>query len=229
MASLLGSLKANFAKNLPASESAGSDPMKKPSGTPQGQQDAQPAPSEPDDALRLKLCRLIIDRYRQDIEEHESKTVADLKGMVLPHDPIIVKTRDSLLESFRPYIYEEHFVAASKMCCEYVSSFRTISPPVAFWLGFSDMQSILAGDEIDKSILLCSLLRSIGSPDARIFVTDTKNSYVLCSFGGKFHLSAHSGAEPAVCGSEQEALLRMSGKPIYSFNDRDYSALSDEE
>ena len=115
------------------------------------------------------------------------------------------------------------------MCCEYVSSFATISPPVAFWLTFQDMQSILAGDEIDKSILLCSLLRSLGSPDARIFVTNTKNSYVLCSFGGKFHLSSHSGSGPAVCENEQAALLLMSGKPIYSFNDRDYSALTEEE
>ena len=209
MASLLGSL------------------MKKPDGKPPAE--ASAAPPEPSDELRLKLFRLIIERYRGEIEEHESKSVADLKGMILPHDPIITKTRDSLLEGFRPYIYEEHFLAAAKMCCEYVASFATISPPVAFWLGFSDMQAILAGDEIDKSILLCSLLRSLGSPDARIFVTDTKNSYVLCSFNGKFHLSAHSGAEPSVCGSEAEAILRMKGKPIYSFNDRDYSALTDEE
>jgi hypothetical protein len=205
--------------------------MKKPGAAPPAQPSGKPAPAaqESEDELRLRLFRLIIERYRGEIEEHENKTVSDLKGMVLPHDPIITKTRDSLLEGFRPYIYEEHFLPAAKMCCEYVSSFATISPPVAFWLGFSDMQSIMAGDEIDKSILLCSLLRSLGSPDARIFVTDTKNSYVLCSFGGKFHLSAHSGAEPSICESEQEALLRMSGKPIYSFNDRDYSALSDEE
>ena len=208
--------------------------MKKPATAPNAQQPAAspsqpPAPSEPTDELRLRLYKLIIERYRDEIEEHENKSVSDLKGMILPHDPIIVKTRDSLLDGFRPYIYEENFLAAAKMCCEYVASFSTISPPVAFWLTFSDMQSIMAGDEIDKSLLLCSLLRSIGSPDARIFVTNTKNSYVLCSFDGKFHLSAHSGAEPAVCASEQEALLCMSGKPLYSFNDRDYVNLSDEE
>ncbi len=187
------------------------------------------AANGPSDELRLGLFRVIIERYREEIEEHENKSVSDLKEMVLPHDPLIVKTRDSLLEGFRPYIYEEHFIAAAKMCCEYVSSFATISPPVAFWLTFSDMQSILAGDEIDKSILLCSLLRSLGSPDARIFVTDTKNSYVLCSFWGKFHLSSHSGSAPAVCESEQAAIAHMSGKPIYSFNDRDYSALTEDE
>jgi len=203
--------------------------MKKQDSKPPAAASPPALPSEPSDGLRLSLFRLIIERYREEIEEHENKSVSDLKGMVLPHDPIIVKTRDSLLESFRPYIYEEHFLAASKMCCEYVSSFATISPPVAFWLAFSDMQSIMAGDEIDKSILLCSLLRSIGSPDARIFVTNSKNSYVLCSFGGKFRLSTHSGSEPAVCESEQEALLLMSGKPIYSFNDHDYSSLSDDE
>jgi hypothetical protein len=210
MASLLGSL------------------MKKPDSKP-----AEAAPeaalAEPDNELRLKLHKLIIDRYREEIEEHENKTVSDLKSMIQPHEPIITKLRDSLLEGFRPYIYQEHFLSAMGMCCQYVSSFRTISPPVAFWLTFSDMQSIMAGDEIDKSILLCSLLRSIGSESARVFVTDTKNSYVLCQFGGKFHLNTHSNAAPSVCASEQEALLRISGKPLYSFNDRDYVNLSDEE
>jgi len=211
MASLLGSL------------------MKKPESKQPAPAEAPQQPSEPSDELRIKLYKLIIERYRDEIEEHENKTVADLKSTIQPHDPIITKTRDSLLESFRPYIYAENFIAAAKMCCEYVSSFATISPPVAFWLTFSDMQSIMAGDEIDKSILLCSLLRSIGSESARVFVTDTKNSYVLCQFSGKFYLSGHSGAETAVCESEQEALLRMGGKPLYSFNDRDYVNLSDEE
>ncbi len=189
----------------------------------------QAAPTAPSDELRLRLYKLIIERYRDEIEEHENKTVADLKSIIQPHEPIIAKTRDSLLEGFRPYIYAENFIEAAKMCCEYVASFATISPPVAFWLTFSDMQSIMAGDEIDKSILLCSLLRSMGSESARVFVTDTKNSYVLCQFSGKFYLSGHSGAETAVCASEAEAVLRMSGKPIYSFNDRDYVNLSDDE
>jgi hypothetical protein len=203
--------------------------MKKPDAAQAANPAAPPASPEPDDGSRLRLYKIIIDRYREEIEEHENKTVVDLKGMIQPHEPTIQKTRDSLLESFRPYIYQEHFLPALKMCCQYVSSFQTISPPVAFWLTFQDMQSIMAGDEIDKSILLCSLLRSLGSQSARVFVTDTKNSYVICQFEGKFYLMAHSAAEPSICASEQEAMLRMSGKPIYSFNDMDYVNLSEED
>jgi hypothetical protein len=92
MASLLGSL------------------MKKPDSKPAGA-----VPSESDCDLRLRLHRLIIDRYREEIEEHENKTVADLKSMIQPHEPIISKLRESLLEGFRPYIYQEHFLPALGM------------------------------------------------------------------------------------------------------------------
>lgn len=178
--------------------------------------------------LRLALCKIIIDRYREEIERGESKTIADLLVMVSPSHPVIEKIKASILADFLPYSYEKNFIEAAKMCFQYVSSFRTISPPVAFWLSFQEMQSIMAGDEIDKSILLCSLLRSLGSPNAKVFVTSTKNSYVVFEFDGKFYLLGHSGSDFSPFASESEAASQMKGKPIYSFNDRGYFPLEDD-
>jgi hypothetical protein len=187
-------------------------------------------PASPsDDDIKLRLYRIIIERYREEIEAHEMKSVSDLKGMVQPHNEKIISIRDSILETFRPYVYDEHFLPAARMCFSYVSSFRTTAPPVSFWLEFSEMNELLAGDEIDKSILLCSLYRAIGSENAKVLTTDTKNTYVVFEFGGKHYLSDHGRKEPVESSGWQECVGFVKGKVIYSFSDKEYEDFQDQD
>jgi hypothetical protein len=182
----------------------------------------------PDDEARLKLYRIIIERYREEIEGHESKSVSDLKGLVQPRSETILSIRDSILETFRPYVYAEHFLQAAKMCFSYVSSFKPVSAPVSFWLSFSEMKELMAGDEIDKSILLCSLVRSIGSESAKIFVTDSKASYVVFEDKGVHYFADHSKPGLLEAKGWQECLALMRGKPIYAFSDKEYEDFAEE-
>jgi hypothetical protein len=186
---------------------------------------AQPPASPPEpteDELRLRLYRLIIDRYRDKIEEYETKSVSDLKSLIQPRDGLIAQIRDSITSAFHPYVYEEHFLDAAKLAFSHVKSFRTIPAPVSFWLSFSDMQELMAGDEIDKSILLCSILRALGSENAKVFVTDTKNSYALFQFSGKSFVCDHSKGEFLGHESGEQALGALRGKLLYAFNDKEY-------
>ncbi|MCX8174703.1 MAG: hypothetical protein N3E51_00655 [Candidatus Micrarchaeota archaeon] len=195
------------------------------SGQPGGSGQASPEPPEPEvseQELRLRLYKLIIERYRDMIEDCERKTVTDLKGLIAPNSEPIAKIRDSIISDFHPYIFEQHFPEASKMAFSYVSSFRTISPPVSFWLTFSDMQELMAGDEIDKSILLCSLLRSLGCENAKVLVTDSKKAYVLFEHQGRSFVANHSQKELSSYESSQQALSSLSGKALYAFNDKEY-------
>ena len=210
--------------------------MKKPAGRNEGQagqkEEASAAAGEPeptDDEVRLRLFRLIIDRYRDKLEEYETKSVSDLKSLVQPRNDKILQVREVLLEDFHPYVYEENFLSAAKLVFSHVSSFRTISAPVSFWLEFSEMYELMAGDEIDKSILLCSILRSLGSENAKVFVTDTKNSYVLFQFAGKSFVADHSQKEILEKPTGAEALECLKGKILYSFNDKEYEDFQEGE
>ena len=196
--------------------------MRKPSGQ-ETSAPPQGAPAgESEDALRLKVFRLIIDRYRELIEAQEQRSVSDLKGAVQPGNESIMAMRESLTSGFHPYVHAEHFPQAARMAFEYVSSFRTLSLPVSFWLDFSEMQSLMAGDEIDKSILLCSLLRSLGSESAKVVVTDSRNAYAVFEFGGRSFVADHSKSQLLEAPSGKDAMASLSGKPLYSFNDREY-------
>lgn len=203
-------------------------PSEKDAPAQKGAATARPEPPS-DDELRLKVYRLIIDRYRDKIEEYEAKSVSDLKGMVRPHDQKIAEIRITLTEAFHPYVYEEHFLQAAKMAFEYVSTFHTLSLPVSFWLDFSEMQSLLSGDEIDKSILFCSLLRSLGSENAKVVVTDSRNSHAIFEFGGKSFVADHSKTQLAEFQSEAAAKASLNGKPLYSFNDKEYDDFQEAE
>lgn len=185
--------------------------------------------TENSDSTKLLLYKLIIDRYRDKIEEYETKSVSDLKLLVQPRHQIIAKIKDAICEDSHPYIYEENFLPAAKMAFSRVSQFKTIAAPVPFWLTLEEVQEISAGDEIDKSIFLCSLLRALGSENAKVFLTDTQNSYVLFQCLGKSFIADHSKAELAGVPSGNRALDSLKGKPIYAFNDREYEDFQESE
>ncbi|MCX8197302.1 MAG: hypothetical protein N3G80_03240 [Candidatus Micrarchaeota archaeon] len=188
-----------------------------------------PAPPNSEEQLKLKLYKLIIDRYKEQIEKYETKTVSELKAMVLPYDKTVEQIRETLLSDFHPYIFSEHFLDAAKMAFQYVSSFQTITSPVSFWLSFQEMHLLHAGDEIDKSILLCSLLRSLGCEQAKIYVTDSRSSVVVFFFQDKWFLASHKENNLKEFSSEKDALSAIPGKPLYAFNDKVYEDFAEQE
>ncbi len=192
---------------------------------------AAPGPDAPEqpDSIKLSLYRLIIDRYRDKIEECETKSVSDLKLLIQPRHEIITRIKDTICEDFHPYIYEENFLPAAKMAFSRVSQFKAVSAPVPFWLTLDEVQSLSAGDEIDKSIFLCSLLRALGSENAKVFLTDTQNSYVLFQCLGTSFVADHSNSELAGFPAGKEALSSLKGRLLYAFNDREYEDFQESE
>lgn len=178
---------------------------------------------------KLRLYKLIIDRYRDKIEEYETKSVSDLKLLIQPRHPLIVKIRESISEDFHPYLYEENFLPSAKMAFSRVAAFKSVSAPVPFWLTLEEIQELMAGDEIDKSIFLCSILRSLGSENAKVFLTDTQNSYVLFQYMGKSYVADHSKGELVEKQSGKDALDSLQGKLLYAFNDREYEDFQESE
>ncbi|MFA6489655.1 MAG: hypothetical protein WCT52_03140 [Candidatus Micrarchaeia archaeon] len=191
---------------------------------------AQPAAgADTIEEAKLRLYKLIIDRYRDKIEEYETKSVSDLKLLIQPRHPLIAKIKEAISENFHPYIYEENFLPSAKMAFSHVAAFKSVSAPVPFWLTLEEIQELMAGDEIDKSIFLCSILRSLGSENAKVFLTDTQNSYVLFQYMGKSYVADHSKGELVEKQSGKDALDSLQGKLLYAFNDREYEDFQESE
>ena len=167
--------KAGAAERAGAGKKAGEAPK-------EAHENARAAEENEIDALRRKvaLYRRVIERYRDMIEKAETKTVTELRSLIVPDDPDVVKLRDEILEDFRPYIYQQHFESAARKAYGYVlSELANEELPVDFWLEPRDMIELRAADEMDKAVLLCSLLRSLECESAKVVVESNGERHFL--------------------------------------------------
>ncbi len=187
------------------------------------------APSEIEELkLKIELYRAILSRYESFIEESESKSVSDLKGLVRPYDHSVTEAKISILDMLHPYNPEEHFIQAADAAIARISKVHTVELPINFWLGFEQMDSIGAADEMDKAIYLCSILRSLECQNARVLITDSKKPYVLFEHKGVFHL-ANTTSATRVYGTKEQVMATLGAdKPRYSFSDSAYEEYGQE-
>ncbi|MFH1447746.1 MAG: hypothetical protein ABIG39_02690 [Candidatus Micrarchaeota archaeon] len=202
---------------------------------PSEQQDAKKCDDVMEDhekcKLRAALLRHIIERYREQIEMGETKTVSGLRNLVNPKDSTILKTKESITDEFRPYIYAKNFEEAAKKAFEFVrDDMGNDVLPVDFWLSPSEMLELKVADEMDKAIFLCSLIIALDNETARIIVETNghRHAFVVFDFEGKFHLMdpAHnvnaSGQKDEVL---TEHMKNRDSKPTYEFNNKGYNEL----
>jgi len=178
---------------------------------------------------RISLYRKILDRYKDIIEKSESKTLAEMKGLIDPENPSIRSLRERIASEFRPYIFEKDFEKAAQKAFEFMrDEVANEQMPIDFWLSSQDVLELRAADEMDKSVFLCSLLASLENDSARVAVaSDHKaHSFVIFEWKGSFHLfdPVHdvrmSGEKDLVL---EEHRKKFGWKKIeYEFNSRSY-------
>jgi len=179
---------------------------------------------------RVALYRRIIERYREMIEKSETKTVTELRSLIVPKDAAVVKLRDGLLKEFRPYIFEQHFEEVARKAYAFVlDKVANEELPVDFWLEPRDVVELRVADEMDKAVLLCSLLRSLECESAKVIVESNGERHVFVGFEfkGKYMLM-----DPAhrvmVEGKREDVLKKRFGsgrKQVYEFNDKEYDEI----
>ncbi|MBM3229067.1 hypothetical protein FJZ26_01430 [Candidatus Parvarchaeota archaeon] len=185
----------------------------------------------------LEILRRILARYEQYIEEQETKSITELKTLIRPHDQKIVALSQEIESQFHPYIFENDFLAACDRAIAHVSKIPTVQMPINFWLSFEDVEAAGACDDVGKAVLLCSMLRCLGSNDARVGIGASKKSYVIFSFGQKvWHVDLQKSArilpKAGAEKSSSEYMPNSAQEPnemeiegdrlLYSFNDSTY-------
>ncbi len=177
---------------------------------------------------RLAVLRRIIDRYREQIEMGESKTVPDLKNFIDPKNKAVQQVKQDIEGYFHPYIYEKNFEEAASKAFEFLrDKIENDALPVDFWLSPDEVLELGLADEMDKAIFLCSLLIALDNETARVVVETNgqRHAFVMFEFNGKFHLmdTVH---DVNISGSREEVIeAHLSGhehKLVYEFNNKGY-------
>lgn len=176
-----------------------------------------------------KIYLSIISRYKDYIEQKENISVAQLPTMITPKDPAVTRKADGIKSGFAFYSYDLKFIEAAAKAFDFVKNeVEDIVLPLQFWLTPSETLSFMAGDEVDKNLLLCSLLMSLGNATSKVLMIIQNEAerrvFVHCEFGDKIYLFDLKG------GIEQfdtlEEMIRYADigedSTAYEFSDHSY-------
>ncbi len=169
----------------------------------------------------LAILQAIVERYSDKIREGETKTVEELKALIKPSDP-------DVKDIIRAY-------GSPEKAYEYVRDrVMEIKPPmnISFWMDVSDVIRIGAGDNDDRAILLCSMLRGLGEYAKVLIVETSKGEHralVLLEKDGKYYLldlDKTRNFDDFVGSSEEEVISKYStrhgsiAKILYEISDK---------
>ncbi len=200
-----------------------------------GQASPSPPLKKPDSQDSHDLCKRkaavlkrIIERYREQIEMGEAKTVPDLRNLIDPKNRAVQEIKQGIEDSFHPYIYEKNFEEAATKAFEFLrDKIENEALPVDFWLSPDDVLELKLADEMDKAIFLCSLLIALDNETAKVVVETNgqRHAFVMFEFGGKFYLM-----DPVhdinISGSREQVIEKhLPGHDhqlVYEFNHKGY-------
>ncbi len=179
-----------------------------------------------------RLYLLIIERYKDYIEEKERLSVAELPTLVTPYNPSVVKKADEIREGFDSYSYDLNFYEAGAKAFDFVKgNIETVVLPLQFWLTPEETLEFGMGDEIDKNILLCSMLIALGNPSAKVLMhikDGTRKSVVYFEFKDRVHMFDFQEGI-STFGSTEEMMKYFNigeESTAYEFNDRTYKDIA---
>ncbi|MCD4740487.1 hypothetical protein K8R43_04845 [archaeon] len=167
----------------------------------------------------LGVLKTVFDKYTDIIEEKESKTAEELKRLVQPNNQGII----SVAKAYN----------TPKKAFEFVrDNISEVTPNISatYWLTVDDMLRLRAADTEDESILLCSLLRTLGE-NAHVIVVELDRGTVKTIVSLEDRIldpSIKSNFDDYVGISEEEALKKymFNGEfvkqVLYRFNDKNY-------
>lgn len=170
-----------------------------------------------DNETLLRLYETIVQRYKSLISEKESRSITELRQRCSPYGDFIKKTREQLVKDINIYDYGKHFLQAVEKSLEHIREIKSFEPNLTFWLSFEEISEIKAASAFDKSLLLCALLRALGSESVRVAATKHGKNYVLFDYNNdKYAVSIENCS---LLAGEDSMKPFAEDKMIYSFND----------
>ena len=187
------------------------------------------------DKLKLRLYKLLLQKYSETINEREKRTIGEIKALVNGEDLTI----QSVLEDFKPekYDFKSHYSKAAEKAFEFVSNeIDFIEPDINlnYWLTPKEIMTEKIGDDEDLALFLCSLLAGLGDEKAEVVIAELDNlkthAFVITEIDEKFYAldpsQKHGFSE--FCGRKEEVLLKYEFNSakikrfLYRFNAKNY-------
>jgi len=151
------------------------------------------APVNENDANIKRYYEIILNKYKDEINETEKKTISEIKDMVRPTDLTI----KSLVSKYQPigYDFNKDYLNSLRQIYNYLKSEVSVirnDLKILFWIDFANVIKNKIADEQDVSILLCSCMQALSDENARIEIVmldDEKiHAFVKTKYKNTFYI-----------------------------------------
>jgi len=124
----------------------------------------------------LGLCKYLLEKYADVINEREKRTIGEIKGLVDGTD----LTVQSFVEDFRDpaYKFEEDYEQSLNQAFDFVKkevSFVDVDLNVNYWLSPREILQVKVADDEDLAVFLCSIMKTLGDNKAEVIIAELDN------------------------------------------------------
>jgi len=193
-----------------------------------------------DSANEIRLCKYLLEKYSDIINEHEKRTIGEIKALVDGTDLSI----QSFVEDFRgpAYSFQSDYEGALRQAFDFVKkeiSFVDAELNVNYWLTPREILEAKVADDEDLAVFLCAVMKALGDDKAEAIIAELDNlkthAFVLTEIGGKALLldPAQEHAFDEYLGSKAEIIKKYSFQKqkikrfLYRFNSQKYEQFLD--
>lgn len=121
----------------------------------------------------VKLCRYLLEKYSELINEHEKRTIGEIKALVDGTDLSV----QSLVSDFKDasYSFEDDYYNSLKETYDFIQkeiSFVDADLNVNYWFSPREIIESKVADDEDLAVFLCSAMKALGDNRAEVIIAE---------------------------------------------------------
>jgi hypothetical protein len=190
-----------------------------------------------EDINKIKYYSIIVDKYKDIINENEKKTISELKEMVKPNDLTI----KNIVSKFTPigYDFNKDYLTTLRKVYNYLRTEINVVKndlKVIFWMDYSKIIKERVCDEQTVAIFLCSCMQSLkdnlssievvlleGDKVHSFVTTKIKETYYILDVVQEIPFDTYKNQDANKLFEEYRFDNKKIIKKIYSYNNLEYT------
>ena len=183
----------------------------------------------------LRLCKYLLEKYSDIINEREKRTIGEIKALVDGNDLSI----QSFIEDFKgpAYSFQTDYEKTLRQVLDFVKKeiiFVDVDLNVNYWLTLREILEAKVADDEDLAVFLCAAMKALGDNSAEVIIAELDNlrthAFVSTQIGNDFLIldPAQEHAFEEYKGEKLEVIKKYSFQKqkikrfLYRFNSEKY-------
>ncbi|MDD4250847.1 MAG: transglutaminase-like domain-containing protein [Candidatus ainarchaeum sp.] len=129
-----------------------------------------------DSDMQIKLCKFLLQKYSDIINEREQRTIGEIKALTDGTDLTI----QNITEEFKgnQYTFEDNYLETLKKIYDYIKKevdFIDVNFGINYWLTAKEIINLKISDDEDLAVLTCAFMKALGDNNAEVIIAELDN------------------------------------------------------